>query len=82
MLGCVSSPEDFSSGRWIYATEERDMMILASYSNRAMLYGDVVYEMNRSGIVYNYTLDEKDVDNPPPAKFLKKYLNEISRFSR
>ena len=82
MLGCVSSPEDFSSGRWIYDTEERDMMILASYSNRAMLYGDVIYEMNRSGIVYNYTLDEKDVDNPPPAKFLKKYLNEISRFSR
>ena len=82
MLGCKTELKDYSAGRWLWETSERDMMILSSYSNRAMIYNDTIYEMNRNGVSYNYDLDGKSVKAPPSGKLTKEFLDEISRFSR
>ena len=57
-------------------------MICSSYSNRALLYGDVIYEMTKGGLFYNYTLEEKNVKNPPSAVILRKYFDMLSQFVR
>lgn len=83
LSGCTTPVADYSFGRWLWETEERPLMILSSYSNRAMLYGgNVIYEMNRNGVSYNYTLEEETVKNPPSRELTQQFLEEISRFSR
>ncbi|MBE6404795.1 MAG: DUF3413 domain-containing protein [Lentisphaerae bacterium] len=82
MLGCKNPFSDYSSGRWIWEDSNRELMIFSSYSNRAMLYDDKIYEMNRNGIVYNYDLEGKNIKSPPSGKLTRQFLDEISRFSR
>ncbi len=82
MLGCTTPAQNYSSGKSLFDTTERELMILSSYINRAMLYNDTVYEMTKTGVIYNYTVEEKNVKNPPNGKLLKKYMQEITRFSR
>jgi membrane-anchored protein YejM (alkaline phosphatase superfamily) len=82
ILGCTSPVSDYSTGRWIWETSDRDLMIFASYSNRAMLYDDKIYEMNRNGATYSYDLKGRNIKSRPSGKLTKKFLDEISRFSR
>ena len=82
MLGCTTPVRDYSAGRWLWNSEKRDLMIFSSYSNRAMIYDEAIYEMNRSGVVYNYDLEGKKIKQIPSAALLKQFLEELSRFSR
>ena len=82
LLGCKNPISDYSSGQSLFNKKERDMMIMSSYSNRAILYGNNIYEITKKGVIYNYDLQEKNIKNPPNGKLLKKYMQEITRFSR
>ena len=82
MTGCENPVSDYSSGKSLYDKSDRDLMIVSSYSNRAMLYGDFIYEMTKGGVVFNYTLDEKNIKNPPSAAIIRKYFDMLSHFTR
>ena len=81
-LGCGNDFSDYSSGKSLFDKSQRDLMIISSYSNRALLYDDIIYEMTKAGVIYNYTLDEKNVKMPPDNKLLQQYLKYISHFTR
>lgn len=82
LLKCNNDFADYSSGQSLYDKKERDMMIISSYSNRAMLYDDIIYEITKGGLNFNYDLKENEVQNPPSKDILKKYFEMISTFSR
>lgn len=82
LLGCLNPPEDYSVGKSLFDKSKRDVMVVSSYLNRGLLYDDIVFEMTKSGVVRNYTVDEKNIKNPPPKEILQKYFEMISRFSR
>ena len=82
ILGCTTPVDQYSSGRWLWENSERDLMVLSSYSNRAMLFNETIFEMNRNGVTYNYDLKGNNIKARPAASLTKKFLDEISRFSR
>jgi len=82
ILGCKNTIDDYSSGQSLFDTGERDMIVVSGHSNRAMLYGDTIYEMTPAGITHNYTLDEKQIKNPPSVVHTRKYFDMQSRFIR
>lgn len=82
LLGCTTPIQNYSTGRSLWKTEKRDLMIFSSYSNRAMIYNDAIYEMNRNGVTYNYDLKGKKIKQLPSASQLKQFFDEMSRFTR
>ncbi len=82
MLGCENPIADYSLGQSLFNQNNRDLMIISSYSNRAMLYGDIIYEMTKGGVIFNYDLNENNVKKAPDGKLSRKYFEMLSHFAR
>ena len=81
-LGCENPVADYSLGQSLFELKSRDLMIISSYSNRAMLYGDIIYEMTGGGVIFNYDLNENNVKKTPDGKLSRRFFEMLSHFAR
>ncbi len=81
VFGCTNPIEDYSDGRDLFdLPAAARSLVIAGYTNHALVLGDQVYESRPFGLKA-YTLDDVTaVPPPPPLADLRALMHSIGRF--
>lgn len=82
VLGCTNDIQDFSYGRNLFDSTEREFIFSSSYLETAIIYQDKVFTQTVYGLMKKYTLDGKLIDEPLPPQVVKKFFEMTTAYTR
>jgi membrane-anchored protein YejM (alkaline phosphatase superfamily) len=80
VLGCTNPLSDYSTGVDLFSPRPARVLGVESWSDRAVLHGDRIYQYNNLGQTDVFDKQYNEVDESPDAKVVKEVLERMTTF--